>query len=205
MRSSIKTTLLRLALLALSLTAPAAALAAQATYYGTGRASFTGRAPAGFSGSGAGLLAGPVTLDYTAGVLSMVGSGLVTTTGQTSFGQGLGNPPLVTNVAGAPVALTGSIHPFGAVQGETLVLQSSWFGSLFSQQDPFGPIWFQGFSITGTPTDLASGAATMSINFRSNMLFPQVEGVGHLDLVPFPEPGTLGLLALGALGLRRRR
>lgn len=205
MRSWVHSTLLRFALLALSLTVPATQ-AAQATYYGTGRASFTGRAPAGFGGSGAGLLAGPVTLDYTAGVLSVVSSGLVTTTGQTSFGQGLGNPPLVTNVTGIPITLSGSIHPFGAVPGETLTLHSSWFGSLFSQQDPFGPIWFQGFSIAGTPADLTSGAATMSINFRSNMLFPQIEGTGHLDLVPFPEPGTLGLLVLlGAPGLRRRQ
>lgn len=204
MRST-QTTLLRLTLSALFLATAVGAQGAQITYSGTGRASFTGRAPAGFGGSGAGLIAGQVTLDYTAGVLSVVSSGLVTTTGQTTFGQGLNNPPLVTNVSGIPITLNGSIHPFGAVQGETLTLQSSWFGSLFSQQDPFGPIWFQGFSITGTPADLTSGAATMSIDFRSNILVLQIEGIGHLDLVPVPEPDTLGLLALGALVVRRRR
>lgn len=170
---------------------PVGGFAWQATYHGAGTASFTWQIPANYGVSGNGQFSGPVTVDYTAGVLTFVSSGLVTTVGQVTQGQGYNNPPLVTNVMGQPVALGGSVHPFGPVSGDALTMQPTWpgFGSpVYSQLQPFGPISFQGFTIAGTANDLVSGQASIYINFQSNPFNLQYTAIGHLELHPIVVP-----------------
>lgn len=165
---------------------------AEVTYFGEGWAEVSINAPAGYGISMAGEFAGPVTLDYAAGILTVVSSGLFTTSGTETQGQGPLGPPIVTDLTGTTVALGGAVHPFGPGTGDALTLLP-WGVSLpLSSQISAGSYQYQGFSITGNASDLAAGTATMSVGFRLSPLFPMMSARGHLDLMPLTPPTCLG-------------
>ena len=177
----------------LALIGAPAAQAVQLYYIASGSETVTVNLPAGFGASASGTILGSVWFDYSNGMLSVISSSLTTVSGQSSQGNGLNNPPTITDLTGTSIAFSGSEDPFAPSNGQWFTMTPSWPVTAAVVSELSFPA-YQGISIIGTPQDLANNVAGITINFVHGFS-PTTQASGSLRLVPpIPEPSTALLL-----------
>lgn len=200
------------------------ASATEVTYLASGSANFSFGGLGGSSENSNGTFEGTVTFDYTAGVLSVLSDTLVTTSGTYTEQPPFGQDPIITDVTGELIGLSGLTLPFavdpldnpimrGFSQGVGIrLIPDNWGADYYSEiwrgLPPITPLThvLSGFSMTGTEQDLITGNATIVISMGILDYTPaSASGGAVLNLSPVPEPTSVCLLLIGAVAVLKRR